>query len=89
MQRYAGQVPETVTADSELENDPAELSLSVSVNTADAGELTRLPGIGPSYAERIIAYREEHGAFQDINELLKVRGIGEKRLESIRPFVKL
>ncbi len=60
---------------------------SVNLNAATAAQLIALPGIGPSYAERIIAYRGDHGPFKTVDELANVKGIGKKRLEQIRPFV--
>jgi competence protein ComEA len=59
----------------------------INVNTASAAELDALPGIGPSTAQAIIAHREEHGPFQSIDDLLAVRGIGEKKLDAIRDLV--
>jgi competence protein ComEA len=61
----------------------------VSVNNAGAEELTSLPGIGKSTAEKIIAYRTENGRFQTIEDLLNVSGIGEAKLEKIREFISL
>jgi competence protein ComEA len=54
----------------------------VDINTADAQELTTLDGIGPQKAEAIVAYRTEHGPFASPQDLLKVKGIGEKTLEA-------
>lgn len=62
---------------------------SINVNSAGAERLQELPGVGSTIAERIIAYREENGPFQEIPELLNVRGIGEARLENIRPYITL
>ena len=59
----------------------------IDVNSADVYDLDRLPGIGPSKAEAILAYREEHGPFQSVDELLNVSGIGEVTLENLRPYV--
>jgi comEA protein len=56
----------------------------VNVNTASKEELILLPGIGPGLAERIIAYRREHGLFGSIDDLVEVGGIGEKTLERFR-----
>ena len=56
----------------------------IDVNTADAYELQRLPGIGEKRAQDIIAYREEHGPFQSAEELLEVKGIGEATLAKFR-----
>ena len=62
---------------------------SINVNSAGAERLQELPGVGSTIAERLIAYREENGPFQEIPELLNVRGIGEARLENIRPYITL
>lgn len=61
----------------------------INVNTADSLLLQRLSGIGPVYASRIIAYRETFGDFESVDELLNIKGIGKKRLEKIKPFIKL
>jgi competence protein ComEA len=52
--------------------------LSIDLNTATKQELAKLPGIGDTIAGRVIAYREENGGFQKIEELMNVKGIGEK-----------
>lgn len=59
----------------------------VDINTADARQLQTLKGIGPALAERIVAYREEHGPFTSVEELLLVSGIGEHTLEQFRDRV--
>jgi len=61
----------------------------VNLNTASKEELQTLPGVGPQVAERILAYREQHGPFKSIEELLEIKGIGIKKLEKIRPLVTL
>jgi competence protein ComEA len=61
----------------------------VNLNTATAEDLTSLPGIGPSYAKRIVEYREKNGPFKRVEDLLNVQGIGEKTLEKIRDRVTL
>ena len=53
------------------------------LNTGDAAALDALPGIGPVLSERIVTYREEHGAFVYPEDLRNVQGIGEKRLQAI------
>lgn len=59
----------------------------INLNAADVYDLDRLPGIGPSKAEAILAYREEHGSFRRVDDLLEVSGIGEVTLENLRPYV--
>lgn len=59
----------------------------VNINTADAALLETVPGIGPTIANRIIAYREANGPFQKVEDLLKVSGIGPKTLEKIKPYL--
>jgi competence protein ComEA len=56
----------------------------VNLNTASADELQTLPGIGPSYAQRIVEYRDKNGPFKKVEDLLNVRGIGEKTFDRIR-----
>ena len=50
----------------------------VNINTADVDTLSELPGLGPKKAEAIVAYRERNGEFRSIEELVNVKGIGEK-----------
>ena len=64
--------------------EPPEPEEPVNVNTAGVDELQRLTGIGPALAQRIIDYREEHGPFQTVEELLEVKGIGEATLAKFR-----
>lgn len=61
----------------------------INVNKADREALKALPGIGPAYSKRIIVYREKNGGFKTIEELKEIKGIGPKRLEKLKPFVKL
>lgn len=56
----------------------------VNINTATAEELTGLPGIGEVLAARILAYREENGAFSDASELMQVPGIGAATFEGLK-----
>jgi len=56
----------------------------VNINTAAVDDLVTLPGIGKSYAQRIVEYRDKNGPFKKVEDLLNVRGIGEKTFERIR-----
>lgn len=61
----------------------------VDLNTADAAALARLPGIGPSLAARIVAYREQHGQFLTREELLRVPGIGPATFKRLADHVTI
>jgi len=61
----------------------------VNINTASATELESLPKIGPVTAQRIIEYRETHGAFQSVDDLVNVTGISPKTLEVLRNEVTI
>ncbi|MEK7252518.1 MAG: ComEA family DNA-binding protein [Actinomycetota bacterium] len=59
----------------------------VRINTADVASLEVLPGVGPVLAGRIVAYRDAHGPFGTIEDLLEVPGIGESKLAAMRESV--
>lgn len=61
----------------------------INLNTASRAELERLPGIGGGLAARIIEHRERHGAFRRVEHLIIVRGISERRFETLRPYVTI
>ena len=60
---------------------------SIDLNTASETQLELLPGIGPTLAERIVAYREETGGFSSVEEILEVYGIGGQIFEEISPYL--
>nr|BAL53756.1 competence protein ComEA [uncultured Acetothermia bacterium]BAL59454.1 competence protein ComEA [Candidatus Acetothermum autotrophicum] len=66
-----------------------KLTEPLDLNIATLEELIDLPGIGPVLAKRIIEYREAHGGFKNIEELLQIRGIGPKRLEQLKGRVRI
>lgn len=59
----------------------------VNLNAATAAELESLPGVGPAVAARIIEYREKNGGFKKVEDLMNVRGIGEKTFLQLKPLV--
>ena len=61
----------------------------VDLNRASTDELQSLPGIGPVTAERIVTFRKEHGPFRRVEDLMKVKGIGEKSFQKLRSRVKV
>lgn len=61
----------------------------ININTADAAALARLPHIGPVLAQRIIAYRQEHGPFKRIEDVCEVKGIGDAIFAAIKDFITL
>ncbi|MCH7730940.1 MAG: helix-hairpin-helix domain-containing protein [Candidatus Marinimicrobia bacterium] len=61
----------------------------VNLNNSTKTELMSLPGIGPSIAERIIIYRDDHGHFKKVEDITKVKGIGKTKLGKIRDLVTL
>ncbi len=62
---------------------------TVNLNTADLAALDTLPRIGPAIAQRIIDWRDEHGPFTSVDDLLAVPGIGEKMLAALRDLVRV
>jgi competence protein ComEA len=59
----------------------------VNLNTATATQIATLPGIGEKAAQRIIEYREKNGGFKKVEELMNVKGIGEKSFLKLKPLV--
>ncbi|NYE56295.1 ComEA family DNA-binding protein, partial [Carboxydothermus ferrireducens] len=52
-----------------------------------AEELDKLPGVGPATAAKIIEYREQNGPFATIEDLKKVKGIGDKKFETLKDYI--
>ena len=86
--RGAAEVTVVTQRPAELRELPPEAE-PVNVNTADKESLCTLPGIGPALADRILAYRQEHGPFGQLPELMNVKGIGSKTYEGLLGLVTL
>jgi competence protein ComEA len=59
----------------------------VNLNSASVSQLQTLPGIGASTAQRIVEYRQKNGSFKKIEELMNVKGIGEKSFLKLKPLI--
>ena len=77
------QTPQKIKETIEKQPKPSLLN----INTATVEELQTLPGIGPQMAKRIVLYRKENSDFKSIDDLISVKGIGEKTLEKIKPYI--
>lgn len=72
----------------EVSNSMAQIE-AVSINSADAKMLAKLPGIGKKKAQAIVNYRDENGVFTSLEDLAKVKGIGKKVMSKLEGKVKL
>jgi len=61
----------------------------VNINNATVTELMQLPRVGAKTAERIVAFRKQHGGFQRPEELMNVKGIGEKSFAKLKPYLSV
>jgi competence protein ComEA len=68
--------------------DPLKVEFLVDLNKADWPELVALPEVGPTLAKRIVQHRQQYGPFQSIDDLHRVRGIGPKTFERLKPYVR-
>lgn len=69
------------------DNENSSQSSSLNINKATEQDLQTLPGIGPSLASRIIAYRDENGKFSTIEDIKNVNGIGNSKYENIKDYI--
>ena len=77
----------STTASQSTSSSATQTDGKININTADIFALMTLPGIGETYAQRIIDYRTANGPFQDISDIKNVEGIGEKRYEGIKDLI--
>ena len=84
-QKHIGSTPKI----SDLNTATYNQASKININTAAEEDLIKIPGIGPELASRIIEYRQTQGPFSDIEDLKKVKGIGEKKFEAIKEFITL
>lgn len=88
--RYPSKAGSLVLRTKEVKKgDALDVVYPININTADQATLQLLPGIGAAYAKRIIEYRKQHGAFRSIEQLMEIKGIGEKRFQRLRPVITL
>ena len=77
------------SSDSSTEKDYKPQTEIININTAEKQNLVKLPKIGIVTAERIIQFRDDYGPFKSLDDLLKVKGIGPKTLEKLKPQITL
>lgn len=64
-------------------------TIEVNINTATKEQIQKIPGIGPSKADAIIKYRETNGDFKSVDDIKKIKGFGDKTLESLKEYIIL
>jgi competence protein ComEA len=79
----------TAKATSRASGAKATPSAPVNLNTATEAQLETLPGIGPKVAQRIVEFRQKNGSFKKAEDLMNVRGIGEKNFLKLKPLVTI
>jgi competence protein ComEA len=67
--------------------EPIAIDFKIDINQADWPELCLMPGIGEQLSKRIVAEREANGPFRDFDDLRRVRGIGPKTLDGMKPYL--
>ena len=85
---------DTVVNDNEYRNENNTLNEpesnndnKININTADLSEIDSLPGFGQVTAQKIIEYRQEHTKFNSIEELMNIKGIGEKKFNNVKDYI--
>lgn len=82
-------IPFRQAAEIEKAKDVIEQRLIIDINSADKETLIKIPGIGPYLAQNIIDHRREYGIFGSLDEIMKVKGIGPKKYEGMKEYIKV
>ena len=69
-------------------SEPSSQTGMININTATAAELEYLPGLGPSKAQAIVAYRAKR-PFKKVEDIMRVKGIGRKTFKTLRPYLRI
>ncbi|WP_233190427.1 MULTISPECIES: helix-hairpin-helix domain-containing protein [unclassified Sporosarcina] len=85
----AGEEPPVYEQPASASSSSDSSTSKVNINTANENDFQTLPGIGPAKALAIVQYREEHGAFSQLDEIKNVSGIGDKTFEKLEPHIIL
>jgi competence protein ComEA len=75
-----------IPASAQAQANP-EVTKKVNINSADSSQLSMLPRVGPSLADRIVEYRKDNGPFKKPEDLMLVQGVGEKTFQLIKPYI--
>ncbi len=79
----------TVSLDAAEKQAAAGGDKLININSADAAQLAKLPQVGPKMAQRILDYRKSNGGFKRVQDLMKVKGIGEKVFAKLQPLITI
>lgn len=79
--------PAAVSAQGKESKPVATAAAPINLNTATVPQLETLPGIGTRTAERIVEYRQKSGGFKKVEDLMNVRGVGEKSFLKLKPMI--
>jgi len=85
----SGSLAYAAQADSRAASAAGSATRQIDLNKASAEELATIPGIGEALARRIVEFREKEGPFRRVEDLMKVKGIGEKSFQKMRSHIKV